>query len=720
MTEFKSLQDLIASPKLDSDSRSYLEGIVSEANSLTADDLAESIAPILVDTGVFPDEASVTQFVQSLNVGKTKAPTKAASPKAVSQKPQPQAQQAQAQPKEVAPSKRRSQSPPKAEVVVPEPHQHSHILGMGSSSNLELQQGMNVRFHLDAVRAERSKEINLRRVSLTYAGVEILNEAKLQFQAGHRYGLIGPNGVGKTTLLRHIAAGKIHQFPTLLRTLLVEQEPGPESLQLKVVDCVVKSHVYMEHLVQRKDFLENCEMDAEKAQELDDILSELDFLEYDSAVLRAKEILSGLGFRKSHLESTVEALSGGWRMRVSIASALFVKPDVLMLDEPTNHLDIPAIMWLQQRIQEIDDAVVIIVSHDREFLAQTTTDTVYFNRKKLEYVPGNFEAFLEHRENKQKHQEKNAANLQKEKEHLEASIEKIKQQARKKGKPDQKMGAVSQRKKKLDKMEWHPIVRGELKQGTWKTLMRQMWTGADDVFELDQREENVFLNLTLPTPPSLGANTGSLITVDRISFAYPNQTPLFSNLSMNFELGEKIAFLGPNGVGKSTVLRLLAGELTPTKGEITRNHKARVAYFGQHSVDQMDRQQTALAHFSSCFPGVREQECRAHLGKFGLGGDIVKRQIGVLSGGQKVRLVLAKITFNTPHVLILDEPTNHLDFPSIEALIEALRAFEGCVVLVSHDQHMVREVATSFFLFSKRNVAPYLGSFDDYLESLMG
>lgn len=349
-------------------------------------------------------------------------------------------------------------------------------------------------------------------------------------------------------------------------------------------------------------------------------------------------------------------------MRVSLASALFARPELLLLDEPTNHLDFPAVMYLEEYLQSFKNTV-IIVSHDRGFLNNTVTDIVWLNGKKLSYQRGDYEQFRTTMAETRLAQQRSYETQQKEIAHIQEFIDKI----------DNRPKIVAQKeskKKMIEKME---------------KIEDPAITFAD----------SSSLSIQFPAPGALPKS--ELIQTDSISFAYPDRAPLFSNATVGVNITSRIGILGANGAGKSTLLKVIQGKLQAQKGTCTVNKNMRIGTFAQHHVEALDLESTCVDCVQAAYTGTSDQEARNLLGRFGIAGDMALRKIQTLSGGQKSRVALAIITYNQPHLIYLDEPTNHLDMETIEALVDAVKGFKGAMVMVSHDQFFLSQVATEFW-----------------------
>ncbi|BDW85727.1 ABC-F family ATP-binding cassette domain-containing protein [Roseicyclus marinus] len=510
-------------------------------------------------------------------------------------------------------------------------------------------------------------------ISYSIAGRSLLEGASVTIPAGHKVGIVGRNGAGKTTLFKLIRgeltldAGEI-ELPSRARIGGVAQEvPGSE---VSLIDTVLAADTERAGLM--------LEAETATGNRMAEIQARLQDIDAWSAEARAAAILKGLGFTDEESRMPCSAFSGGWRMRVALAGVLFAQPDVLLLDEPTNYLDLEGALWLESYLARYPHTVIII-SHDRELLNRAVGHILHLENKTLTLYTGGYDAFARARAEARAIQTAAAKKQDAQRAHLQAFVDRFKAKA-------SKARQAQSRVKMLEKM----------------TPIRMPEDAARTVF-------------TFPAPDQLSP---PILTMDGAAVGYDG-TPVLRRLALRIDQDDRIALLGRNGEGKSTLSKLLAGKLNPLEGKVTASSKLRVGYFAQHQVDELHIDETPLAHIQRMRPGVTPPKLRAILAGFGLGADQAETEVGRLSGGQKARLSLCLATLDAPHMLILDEPTNHLDIESREALVEALTAYSGAVILVSHDMHLLSLVADRLWLVKDGAVQPYDGDLETYRNLLL-
>jgi ATP-binding cassette subfamily F protein 3 len=513
---------------------------------------------------------------------------------------------------------------------------------------------------------------------LTYRieGREILAGATATVPSGHKVGLVGRNGAGKTTLLRLIAgeispdAGEISR-PKGHRLGYVQQEaPGGNDT---LIDWVLGADTERARLLAEAETAGDPDRIAEIQIRLNDIGA-------FSAHARAAQLLAGLGFDEAAQQMPCRAFSGGWRMRVALAAVLFLEPELLLLDEPTNYLDLEGTLWLENYLRHYPHTVVM-VSHDRDLLNRAVTAILHLDRGRLTLYQGGYDAFEDMRREQQAQQVRRKAAQERERERIEAFVNRFRAQAN-------KARQAQSRLKALQRMK--PIVA-----------------------EADEATAAI----TFQNPEKRLASP--LIQLEKAAAGYAPGEPVLSGLDLRIDHDDRIALLGQNGNGKSTFAKLISGRLEPASGEVRANRQLKVGYFAQHQLDELEADRTPYDYIARLMPEAGEAQRRARLGAFGFGVEKADTPVGALSGGEKARLLLMLTAFHAPHIMILDEPTNHLDVDSRELLIQALNAYEGAVLLISHDRHLIDATAERLWLVDGGSVKPFDGDMADYRARLL-
>ncbi|WP_119459571.1 ABC-F family ATP-binding cassette domain-containing protein [Rhodospirillaceae bacterium SYSU D60014] len=512
---------------------------------------------------------------------------------------------------------------------------------------------------------------------LTYriAGRLLLDRATLTLPTGHHAGLVGRNGTGKSTLLKLIT-GELHadggdiSLPNGARIGMLAQEApdGPESL----LDTVLSADR------ERTALLEEAET-ATDPHRIAEIHTRLADIGAHAAPARAATILSGLGFDAEAQARPCSDFSGGWRMRVALAAVLFSEPDLLLLDEPTNHLDLEATLWLESFLKSYP-RTLLLVSHDRDLLNKAVDKIIHLEGNKLTLYGGGYDVFERTRSERLANQAAAAAKQLAARRHMQAFVDRFRYKA-------SKARQAQSRIKALARME--PIA----------SIIEERTVSFD-----------------FPSPDPLAP---PLITLDDVDVGYAPDRPVLRKLDLRLDMDDRIALLGANGNGKSTLVKLLAGRLKPLDGELRKSAKLRIGYFAQHQAEELDLTATPLMLMERLAPMATEQKRRAHLGRFGFGQEKALTTVGALSGGEKARLLFALMSREAPHILLLDEPTNHLDVDSRQALVQAINGFEGAVVLISHDPHLIELTADRLWLVADGGCRPYDGDLDDYRRLLL-
>ena len=516
--------------------------------------------------------------------------------------------------------------------------------------------------------------IKFENIGYSIAGRPLVEDASAAIPAGHKVGLVGRNGTGKTTLFRVIRGelpldtGSI-SIPKGARIGGIAQEVP--SNEVSLIETVLAQDI------ERAALLDESETttDPNRIAEVQTRLADIDAW---SAPARAASILKGLGFDEEKQAMPCSAFSGGWRMRVALAGVLFSQPDLLLLDEPTNYLDLEGAIWLETYLARYPHTV-IIVSHDRGLLNRAVGSILHLEDRKLTFYQGNYDTFANTRAARLAAAESEAKKQEARRAHLQSYVDRFRYKA-------DKAKQAQARIKMISKMQ--PI---------------------------STPQEAALRRFTFPEPEELQP---PILRLDHASVGYDGP-PVLKNLDLRIDQDDRIALLGQNGQGKSTLSKLIADRLTPCAGSIVRSTKLRIGYFAQHQVDELHLDETPLEHLRRLRPDPTPAKLRAMLGGFGIGAEQADTQVGRLSGGQKARLSLMLATLDAPHLLILDEPTNHLDIESREALVEALTQYSGAVILVSHDMHLLSLVADRLWLVKDGHVSPYNDDLESYRALLL-
>lgn len=536
---------------------------------------------------------------------------------------------------------------------------------------------------------ENAVDIKIENFSISAKGKALFTNASLLIANGRRYGLVGPNGHGKTTLLRHIQS-RILNIPPNIDVLYCEQEVIADNTP--AIDVVLQADEKRLELLKEKDQLEadmkkkNKEVDMDHLQEIYD---ELQAIGADKAEPKARRILAGLGFTREMQGRATKNFSGGWRMRVSLARALFMEPTLLMLDEPTNHLDLNAVIWLDNYLQGWKKTL-LVVSHDQSFLDNVCTDIIHLDQHKLYYYKGNYSMFKKMLVQKRKEQAKA----------YEKQEKRIKE-----------MKASGASKKQAEKKTKEVLTRKQEKNRS-KNKKEEDESGP---VELLERPQEYVVKFNFPEPPPLQP---PILGLYNVCFNYEGHKPLFKAVDFGIDMETRIAIVGPNGVGKSTFLKLLLGELSPTSGEVRRNHRLKIGRYDQHSGEHLTAEESPSEYLMRLF-NLQYEKARKALGTFGLSSHAHTIKNKDLSGGQKARVALAELCLSSPDILILDEPTNNLDIESIDALAEAIADYKGGVIIVSHDERLIRETDCNLWVIEDQTINEIDGGFDEYRKELL-
>lgn len=508
-------------------------------------------------------------------------------------------------------------------------------------------------------------------LSIRLAGRLLIDSSSVQITPGARVGMVGRNGTGKSTLFKVIRGelaaehGSVTLPPRWRVGSLAQEAPnGPESL----ISVVLKADLERDALLHEAE-------SAADPHRIAEIQTRLVDIDAHSAPSRAAAILSGLGFSAADQLRPCAEFSGGWRMRVALAATLFAAPDLLLLDEPTNYLDLEGTLWLEDHLAHYP-RTVIVISHDRDLLESSVDQILHLERGKLTLYKGTYSSFEEQRAARELLDAKQVKRQEAERAHLQAFVDRFKAKA-------SKARQAQSRVKMLERLK--PI----------RALV------TEDVREI-----------TFPAPEKI--LSPPIIAVDNASVGYDPATPVLSRVTLRIDNDDRIALLGANGNGKSTLVKLLAARLAPFSGKVTRADKLSIAYFAQHQLDELNEDASAYDHIRKLMGDAPEAKVRARAGAIGFSGKAADTKASKLSGGEKARLLLGLATFFGPNMIILDEPTNHLDIDSRAALAEAINDFPGAIIMVSHDRYLIEACADQLWIVADRTVTNYDGDLDEY------
>ncbi|GAB9470630.1 Atp-binding cassette sub-family f member 1 [Globisporangium polare] len=540
---------------------------------------------------------------------------------------------------------------------------------------------------------ENATDIHIENFTINAHNKLLFENASLHINAGGKYGLVGPNGQGKTTILKMIALGEL-KIPPKIDCLYVEQEVQAD--ETRAVDAVLKADAERWALLEEEKFL-LAELETKQDSALDDRLNEvyeqLSTMNASAAEARARRILHGLGFDPDMQEKATQDFSGGWRMRISLAKALYVEPTLLMLDEPTNHLDLNAVIWLDDYLQKWKKTL-LVVSHDADFLNSVCTEVLHLEHRKLVHYKGNYDMFRELEKTKRKQAEKAWEKQQKQLRNLKAS------------------GKSSKKATEIVKKKREPGARAQ----KGKALTTDDASAASEPQSLLERPKEYIVKFSFPettqVPPPI-------LEVREASFRYGDGPYLFKNSDFGIDTSSRVCIVGPNGVGKSTLLKMITGEVRVIEGEVRRNPRVRIGVYNQHFVDKLPMGETPVEYLRRLFNDQTYQDARNLLGKVGLEGHAHEIKNRQLSGGQKARVVIAELILMRPHILILDEPTNNLDIESIDALCDAIREYDGGVVIVTHDARLIETTECVLWVCGDQDVVVFDGGFPAYRQSIL-
>lgn len=512
---------------------------------------------------------------------------------------------------------------------------------------------------------------------LTYrvGGRTLLERASLSIGSGQRVGLVGPNGIGKSTLFKLIAGelvadgGDINLIKNATVGWVRQDLPEDDT---KLIDIVLAADTERAALMLEAETVEDPERMAY-------IYTRLDEIDAYDAPSRAASILAGLGFDSAAQLRPISDFSGGWRMRVALAATLFRQPNLLMLDEPTNHLDFEAMVWLENYLMRYKETLLII-SHDRDILNKTVTHILHMEDKKLNAYTGTYDEFERRRAERLLNQAALREKQLKQKAHMQKFVDRF-------GATASKARQAQSRLKAIQKMD----------------IVDAVMADRVTAFEFPEPQE-------LRSP---------LITLDHVDAGYEPGKPILKKLNLRIDMDDRIALLGANGNGKSTLVKLLSGRLAEMGGDIVKSGKLKIGYFAQFQTDELDVTKTPYQIMQEAMIGIPEPRVRGALGRFGFDKDKADTLVGSCSGGEKARLLFCLMSYDAPHILLLDEPTNHLDIDAREALTQAINNYTGAVILVSHDPHLVENVCDRLWLVADGTCVPYEGDLEEYRKLIV-
>lgn len=532
--------------------------------------------------------------------------------------------------------------------------------------------------------------IRFQQFSLMRGTKPLFEKADATLNPGEKIGLVGPNGAGKTSLFAllmgelHVDGGDI-DFPSAWRISHVAQETP--ALERPAIEYAIDSDMHLRALEAELAALEAKPQDTASGMRIAELHTALADAGAYTVKSRAEQLLLGLGFSMEQMHRNVSTFSGGWRMRLNLAQALMCPSDLLLLDEPTNHLDLDAILWLEDWLKRYT-GTLIVISHDRDFLDGIANVILHIDDGKLKRYAGNYSAFERQRAEQMVLMQSMIEKQAKRRAHLESYVSRFRYKAT-------KAKQAQSRIKALEKMEELAPLRA----------------AAEFTFEFFEPESS-------PNP---------LLVMNELTAGYTTtgthgdilaSTPIVNNIQFALQTGERIGLLGVNGAGKSTFIKTVAAELKPLSGKFTTGKGLKIGYFAQHQVEMLRNEESPLWHLAKIAPDTREQELRNFLGSFNFHGEMATSPVAPFSGGEKARLALALIVWQRPNLLLLDEPTNHLDLDMREALTEALAQYEGTLLLVSHDRHLLRATTDRFYIVSEGRLKEFDGDLDDYRDWL--
>lgn len=526
-----------------------------------------------------------------------------------------------------------------------------------------------------------SRDIHIESLSVTFHGHDLIVDSELELNYGRRYGLLGLNGCGKSTLLTSIG---FRELPIPEHMDIYHLTREIDASDMTSLEAVMNCD---EERLKLEKEAEALAEDGGGGEALELIYERLDALDAGTAEKRAAEILFGLGFDKKMQAKKTRDFSGGWRMRIALARALFMNPTILLLDEPTNHLDLEACVWLEEMLKNFD-RILVVVSHSQDFLNGVCTNIIHMQDKKLKFYTGNYDQYVQTRSELEENQMKQ---YKWEQEQISA----MKEYIARFGHGSAKLARQAQSKE--------------------KTLAKMERGGLTEKVSRDKVLVFRFTDVGKLPPP--------VLQFVEVKFGYSPDNLIYKNIEFGVDLDSRVALVGPNGAGKSTLLKLMTGDLVPQDGMVRRHNHLRIAQFHQHLAEKLDIDMSALLYMMREYPGIEEEKMRAAIGKFGLTGKAQIMPMKNLSDGQRSRVIFAWLAWRQPHLLLLDEPTNHLDIETIDSLAEALNEWDGGLVLVSHDFRLINQVAREIWVCENQAITRWEGDimgFKAHLKSKSG
>jgi len=525
-----------------------------------------------------------------------------------------------------------------------------------------------------------ARDIKIDNFSVTFYGAELLQDTKLELSCGNRYGLMGANGCGKSCLLAVLGNREVPIQEHIDIFYLDREVPASEKTALEAVMEADEERIKLEKLAEDLATRE----DDESQDYLMEVYERLDDLGADTAEARASHLLTGLQFTHEMQQKKCKDFSGGWRMRVALARALFIRPHLLLLDEPTNHLDLEACVWLEEELKAYP-TILVLISHSQDFLNGVCNNIMHFTDKKLKSYGGNYDTFMRTRAEQMENQMKQYQWEQDQIAHMKNYIARF-------GHGSAKLARQAQSKE--------------------KTLAKMVAGGLTEKVTKESAVAFCFYSCGDLPPP--------VLHVQNVSFRYDESTPwIYKNLEFGVDLDTRLALVGPNGAGKSTLLKILYGDLSPTEGMVRRHNHLKMARYHQHLHELLEMDMTPLDYMLHMFPDFKDRDgMRKVIGRYGITGKAQTAPIKQLSDGQKCRVVFAWLSWQVPHMLLLDEPTNHLDMETIDALADAINGFDGGVILVSHDFRLIDQVAEQIWICEKQTVKKWDGDIISYKDHL--